>query len=70
MQQLNRKQDTSEMFYTQIVYYIHEFCRCRIIRIMKFSRIIKMAVLMRYISQEILQYVLIQILTMYKIWQG
>jgi hypothetical protein len=39
-----------------------KFCRCHIIRIMKYSCIIQMYVLIRYISQEILQYVLIQIL--------
>jgi hypothetical protein len=43
----------------RIVYYIYEFCRCHIIRNMKFSRIIQIAVLIRYISQEILQYELI-----------
>jgi hypothetical protein len=43
----------------RIVYYVYQFSRFRIIRIMKFSRIIQMAVLIRYVSQEIPQYVLI-----------
>jgi hypothetical protein len=46
----------------RIVYYLYEFWCFYIINIMKFSHIIQMAVLIRYISQEILQYVLIQIL--------
>jgi membrane protein insertase Oxa1/YidC/SpoIIIJ len=41
---------------------IIRICRCHIIRIMKFSRITQVAVLIWYISQEILQYSLIQIL--------
>jgi hypothetical protein len=40
----------------RIVYYIYEFCLCYIIHIMKFSCIIQLAVLTRYISQKILQY--------------
>jgi hypothetical protein len=33
-----------------IMYYVHELCRSHIIRIMKFSCIIQMVVLIRYFS--------------------
>jgi hypothetical protein len=51
--------------WVRIAYYISEFCRCYIICITKLSYIIILAVLIRYISQEILQYVFIRILNKY-----
>ena len=45
----------------RIAYYVYIYCRCRMIRITKISRIIQMDVLIRHISQEISQYVLIPI---------
>jgi hypothetical protein len=50
------------LYWMRIVYYIYEFCHYHITRITKFSRIIQMAVLLRYISHKILQYVLIMVL--------
>jgi hypothetical protein len=41
--------------WVRIVYDIYKFCRCHFVFIMKFSRNIQMAVLIRYISQKILQ---------------